>query len=534
MLAVTRAGGIINAIIMLKFFKRKQESLKRADLVVLVAGLAVFVAVVFHNISKSSIWFDEAFGAYLIRFNFWDIAVYTANDVHPPLYYWLLQAWTTLFGTNELGFRSMSVFFAVIAIVFAFLLARKWFGQRVAWISLALMIFTPFFIRYAQEARMYTMVAAIAFAATYVMIRALESKQRRLWILYGVLVGLGMLTHYFAALVWLAHWLWRFASLKLDKVKSKKILSAFFSKDWIIAHVVAVGVFAVWIPAFFYQLFNVQGNGFWIPPVTPGTLPNFMTNVLYYLELVDVQSWFALVFIAVLIALVVLVVRVFNTLKTEQKKQYLLILFLAIIPPLILLILSMPPLRPSFVDRYVVPSSLAIVLLIGVTLGLGRRLVSKRHWQLGMVVIFAVLLYGISNVYRLGNYNNTLHTANGSRQIVEAIDAKAASGEPIIADSPWLYYETAFYSTPNHSVYFINANTEYRYGSLEMLRLNDIGKIKDLTAFTKEHDIVWYVGRPGDRNLTAPAEGWKKLQEVRVSDSYTSKKAYQAIQYLVP
>jgi len=519
---------------MFKFFSRKQEALTRADFIALTAGLATFVAIAFHNISKSSIWFDEAFGAYLIRFNFWDIAKYTANDVHPPLYYWCLQVWAAVFGTNELGLRSMSVFFAVIAIIFAFLLVRRWFGRHVAWISLALMIFTPFFVRYAQEARMYTMVAAIAFGATYVMIRAIESKKRRLWILYGVLVGLGMLTHYFAALIWLTHWLWRFASMKLDNVKPKKLVSAFFSKDWIIAHAVAIGVFAVWIPAFFYQLFNVQGNGFWIPPVTPSTLPNFMTSVLYYLEIGDVQSWFALVFIAMLITLVVLIVRVFNTLKTQQKKQYLLILFLAIIPPLLLFLLSMPPLRPSFVDRYVVPSSLAILLLIGVTLGLSRQLISKRQWKLSLVVVFAVILYGVSNVYRLGNYNNTLHTANGSRQIIEAIDTKAASGEPIIADSPWLYYETAFYSSSNHPVYFINANTEYRYGSLEMLRLNDIGKIKDLTAFTKEHATVWYAGRPGDRDLTAPAEGWKKLQEVRVSDSYTGKKAYQAIQYQIP
>lgn len=519
---------------MLKFFKRKQESLDKADLAILVTGISAFAAVAFHNISKSSIWFDEAFGAYLVRFNFWDIARYTANDVHPPLYYWLLQAWTAVFGTSELGLRSMSVFFAVIAIIFAFLLVRKWFGRHVAAISLAVMIFTPFFVRYAQEARMYTMVAAIVFAATYVMIHAMESKKRKLWVLYGVLVGLGMLTHYFAALAWLTHWLWRFVSLKLDNVKPKKILAAFFNKDWILAHAVAVGVFAVWIPAFLYQLLNVQGNGFWISPVTPGTLPNFMTSVVYYLELADVQSWFALLYTAFFVTLIVLIIRVFKTLKTEQKKQYLLILFLAIIPPLLLFVLSMPPLRPSFVDRYVVPSSLAIMLLVGVTIGLGRHVFGKRQLLILAVTLFGILFYGLSNVYRLGNYNNTLHTANGSRLIIEAIDAKAANGEPIIADSPWLYYEIAFYSTAEHPVYFINANTEYRYGSLEMLRQNDIGKIKDLRAFTKEHNTVWYVGRPGDRDLTAPSAGWQKLQEVRVSDSHTGNKAYQAIQYSIP
>ena len=192
-------------------FKKRQPSLSlsKADFAVLIAGLAVFAIVSLATISNSSIWFDEAFGAYLIRFDFWNIALYTASDVHPPLYYWFLKAWSMLFGTNELALRSMSVLFAGVAIIFGFLIAKRMFGRKTAWLALLFMILSPMLVRYGQEMRMYTLVTAIAFAATYVLLIAVESKGRLPWIIYGILVGLGMWTHYFIPLVWLSRWVWR-------------------------------------------------------------------------------------------------------------------------------------------------------------------------------------------------------------------------------------------------------------------------------------------------------------------------------------
>src|SRR5690606_32782730 len=77
--------------------------------------LGVYVALTLRTITQSSIWFDEGFSAYIVRFNYWDIARYTAADVHPPLYYWALKTWQYAFGSSEAGLRSMSVAFAVAA-----------------------------------------------------------------------------------------------------------------------------------------------------------------------------------------------------------------------------------------------------------------------------------------------------------------------------------------------------------------------------------------------------------------------------------
>jgi len=166
----------------------------RFDWVFVGLLLTAFVGLAAWNLTAGSIWFDEAFSAYLLNYNFLDIARYTATDVHPPFYYWLLKLWTMVFGETEIGLRSMSVFFGVIAAIFGYLFVRKQFGRRAALVALALMILSPLFIRYGQEARMYTLAAAIIFAASYVLLFAAETKKRSTWVLYGVLVSLGMWT----------------------------------------------------------------------------------------------------------------------------------------------------------------------------------------------------------------------------------------------------------------------------------------------------------------------------------------------------
>ena len=65
--------------------------------------LTVFSGVVLGNMTRWSVWFDEAFSVYLARFNIAEIVHFTSLDVHPPLYYWLLKGWTVIFGHSARG-----------------------------------------------------------------------------------------------------------------------------------------------------------------------------------------------------------------------------------------------------------------------------------------------------------------------------------------------------------------------------------------------------------------------------------------------
>jgi len=510
--------------------KQRLLGLKITDWLFIVVALAVFTTIALWNITKSSIWFDEAFGAYLIRFNFIDIARYTATDVHPPLFYWLLKLWSMMFGNTELALRSMSVFFGGVTIIFGYLLTNRLFKEKAARISLIFLALSPMLIRYSQEARMYTLVTAIALAATYTLTYAINSNKKQLWVIYGVLVGLGMWVHYFAAIVWLAHWVWR-ADIVRRTAQKGEFISKFFSKNWMLAHYVAVGLYLPWLPFFIGQSFVVQAFGFWIPPVNPGTPLNFLTNAVYYLDLGSTTGRLAFGIIASGIFLAFLATKVYKTLNDHDRQSYRLVMTLAFVPALILFIISVP-LRSVFVDRYLITSAVGIAIFIGVTLALGSKFI-KPKWQIFATFFIALfMVIGITNVYHFGNYNKNTSNSNQTRQIVDAAVARSKDGQPIIAATPWLFYEVVFYNTDNHPVHFLEV-TDYKYGSLDMLKYSDNYKIKDIATFAKRNPIIWYIGFIEQGELKAPYPGWKQIQKVIINDPINGKSGYEAIQYKI-
>ncbi len=264
-----------------RIFSRR-EPWSHKDWAILAVGLGVFGVLSLGNMARWSIWFDEAYGVYLIRHSFAEVATFTAADVHPPLYYWLLKVWQMLFGSSELALRSLSMVMVAVAIVFMYLLVRKSFGKRVGAWTMLLLALSPMLIRYSEEARMYGMAMAIVAAATWVLVRATEKPSRHKLILYVILVSLGMWTHYYTAIMWLAHWVWRYMTVRTTT--AKKTARAFWTKEWVWTHMLAVALFLPWLPHMVKQMANVQGGGFWIHPITATTPFNFLTNSILYRE----------------------------------------------------------------------------------------------------------------------------------------------------------------------------------------------------------------------------------------------------------
>lgn len=519
----------------LKKIYRRVIAYPHIDLVGVIAAIAAYVGLVLTHISTWSIWFDEAFTAYIVRFNYAEIARYTATDVHPPLYYWVVKAWTSVWGTSELAFRSFSMVCGALTIVVAFVLLRKLFGKSVAVLGAWCMALSPMFIRYGEEARMYTMVAVIVFAATYMLVRATETNARKYWVWYGVLIALGMWTHYFAALAWLAHWVWRWVSLRVvDRVKGKELRRRFFTESWIWTHVLAIGIFLVWAPFMLRQLGIIQ-MGFWIPSVSVHTFTNYFTNVLFYLNQDQVLSWLAMLYVLVVGLTAVLLYRTYKGMtKRSDRKHLLLFMSLAFTPPVLLFVASMPPLKSSFVERYLIPAIAALMVLIAIVIV--RTFRQGHRYQAIFLSILLIISFaiGINRVYYYGNYNKTNGTSIRTKELIAAMTAQAKPGEPFIATDVWVFYEAVFYTTKDHPVYFLDQTEDYKYGSTDMLKYNDQFKIKDIDAFTKQHPIVWYFGNHGDTPITAPSivHGWKAINSVAAYDPINGTSPYKAVRFL--
>lgn len=521
---------------MKKFIKSVSTYVKKhpkLDIALLIVGLAVFLAVTIINAPRASIWFDEAFSTYIVQFSFWDIARYTASDVHPPFYYWLLKVWSSLFGTTEIAYRSLSIIFGAATAVVAFFLSRKLFGRKVAWLSFIFIVLSPMLIRYSDEARMYTLAALIVMSATYVLVKAEETNKRKYWIWYGIFVSLGMWTHYFTALAWLAHVAWHITQVWHKGIAPKEFWKKLFTKPWVVTYAIAVGLFLPWLPFMAKQLSVVQGGGFWIGPVGVDTPTNYLSNYFYYLEHGQTQSWLALALIFVVIVSVVALPKAYKAISTKEKRSFLLISALAWVPPVLLFAASLPPLRSSFVERYLVPSIVALSIFLAVVLIKGTRTWRPLWRVFPVVLIIGMMILGITNVYKYGNYNKNTNVHILTREVVKAAQDASPIGTPIIAETPWLFYEAVAYSTPDHPVYFIDENTQYYFGSLDMLKNNDLHKIKDLAAFKKEHPTIWYLGSTDDADITPYEASWKKIETVGVKDDITGKTSYKATAYKV-
>src|SRR4029079_14278009 len=122
------------------------------------------------------------------------------EDGAPPLYYMLLHYWLKLAGDSEAGVRSLSLFFALLAIPAGFWAGQAiWGTRRAAWIAAALMAFNPFLSQYAQEARMYTLIALLAIPVATCFLRAYAmdmDENRRPWIAgFDISLGASLSTH---------------------------------------------------------------------------------------------------------------------------------------------------------------------------------------------------------------------------------------------------------------------------------------------------------------------------------------------------
>jgi hypothetical protein len=148
--------------------------------------------------TRSDLWFDEALTVDIARLPVGDVLRALAHDGHPPLYYVLLHYWMALVGQGDLAVRSLSGVFAVAALPLAWILGRRLGGRPAALATLLVLASSPFAMRYATEARMYTLVMFLVLADALALGNALRTGDRRWQVAVAVLTGLLLLSHYWA------------------------------------------------------------------------------------------------------------------------------------------------------------------------------------------------------------------------------------------------------------------------------------------------------------------------------------------------
>lgn len=205
-------------------------------------------------------WIDEGLSVGIADRPLADIPAALRLDGSPPLYYTLLHVWISVFGDSETATHALSLLFTVLAVPAAWWAARGLFGETAGLAAALLAATNPFLTHYAQETRMYALVALLGVLACGTFGRAFvltgtdaapsRAARRRWAAAFAVALAALMYTHnwalFFAAgcgLTWLA----LLASAR-GSARRELLL------DGVIGFGGAILLFSPWLPTLAFQV----------------------------------------------------------------------------------------------------------------------------------------------------------------------------------------------------------------------------------------------------------------------------------------
>jgi hypothetical protein len=171
----------------------------------------VGAAIRFGTLGTQGFWLDEQVTLDVIRQGPIDLLKQVqAGESNPGLYYLLAGGWESVFGSSEIGIRSLTALLGTATIPVVYAAASALGSRRAGLIAAALTATSPVLIWYALEVRNYTLFVFLAAVAFLCFVKALDDRgQRWLWG-WALASGLALGTHYFAFFLILPElaWLW--------------------------------------------------------------------------------------------------------------------------------------------------------------------------------------------------------------------------------------------------------------------------------------------------------------------------------------
>lgn len=394
----------------LRFTRQPAKSQFKLFLILLVAVLLRF-----YNLAGQSLWADEGNSVALARRGFVEIARRTAFDIHPPLYYWLLKVWVTLFGDGEAALRSLSAALGVGLVYLTWLVGGRLFGRRAGLVAAFVAALSPLQVYYAQEARMYMLLAFLGALAVLLALLILE-RPRSFWLKAGyvVTVTAGLYTHYafpvMLVVVNLIAILCFARHSQLTRGNSQLL-------NWLWIQVVPLLLYLPWLPTAWRQVTT------WPTEQQPDSLPVILdaisTTLLFGLSWpYDFGLWpVALLLISATVA----------ALRKPGERLSLMLLWLWLLLPVLVTIFVF---SPAFL-KFLLVAAPALALLLGFAIDRLSRMTPKWLWYpSGAALLLAVASTSLLSLYHY--YTDDRFARDDYRNIVSFIKAVGDAEDAVI------------------------------------------------------------------------------------------------------
>jgi 4-amino-4-deoxy-L-arabinose transferase-like glycosyltransferase len=304
----------------------------------------------FYDLGKDSLWYDETYTWWCIDKPWIDMFNSLRNPgAEVPLFYVLIKLTSqTLQSTTEWVLRFPSALTGVMGVIIAMLIGYHNGGKAGLLAGGWLWTFHPFTIWYSRDVKTYSLTALLAGCLTLVYLHLLKKDHNVLWFLAGVLLSLGLLSHYFFFLL--------AGSLIMIALMSIRERPIFFRK-WVLLTFISLIPVALWVMWFMSHPSPTLGSGWiekpdWNDPVE--TVWNLMSG---YAGQNSVHNTAFGLFVLLLFLI---------GLRTKDKflASFRILIFGLVVPIAGMWIISQY--RPLYVDRYF------IVLLPFITIIISR------------------------------------------------------------------------------------------------------------------------------------------------------------------
>lgn len=472
----------------------KSQQLWVGGLMAAIIGLGAWLR--FHAIGAKPVWLDESFSIWLGNQGLrqalhWILAV----DQHPPLYYTLLHVWQKMLGDGQGAVRGLSALCGVLAIPVFYAATRRLVDRPTAVLAAFLLALSPFHVRFAQEARMYTLLTLGVAVALYFLARVLTDRcsSRGAWFglaaaQAGVMLSHNTATAFFPIALNLPilgaaiYYRFRPAACPWPAMAERGFLLR-----WFLVQGLAVLLWLPWAYPFYVQSHRVYGE-FWIRPPTGRVVWRAFETFSFALLPKDYpwhDTWSYVYWVVGGLGLIWLM-------RVPARALLFASLFATAIVGELLVSLR----RPIFYDRTLIWTTLAYYTLIAAGIrslgGLAETTVPVRRRLVGVVQILLLIIVLNLEIPSLASYFSKFQKEDWVKG-ADHVARNASPGDLVLFNATWVQIPFEYYYRHRNTPVVMKGVPVdlFDRGILEpKMTVDDVPRLVDLC---KGRDRVWLV-----------------------------------------
>ena len=462
------------------------------------------------DISRSNIWHDEGYTMWLLRYNVSEILTRTARDVHPPGYYLIAKPWVMIFGTSVFSIRFLSLKFSVGIIYLAYKIIEMIVDNKAAFWTGIFLSFSPFLIRFGQEARMYGVVAFFTTLATYYFVKYIKEKKPIYLVGYTIAMIIAMYTQYYSFFViislWLIYAIYTTEFWKFHWIAAIKGALGVFDWKWWLANITLLVLYIPWFPVAYKQVTRVGGS-YWIKPewITAKTIPANVSQFISYTHAEQIFSWHSPLgpISYWLIMLLLIGSGLFLFLDKKRWKLWLSFYIFGYLP--MILVFTLSKMRtPIYQDRYFPFSAIAIFAIWGSVVAMIKSKVIRvsAGMALLMIMIFGIFVMRVEVNHQM-------------KQVITEIKSQQQSGDVVVSGSLYTFLDGSYYMD-YQDIKFISKSVD-GYGETSLFYDQADKYIINPNRLASLGSRVWIVGRPGEDYISnTPLASWSEKNTIKM------------------